>query len=289
MSPVARWRLSVLLGAALLGGCGRDESARWVGIEDGRLEFPLPRSMTVSHFMGSPNFQPKGGTGSFSIGERSTNWSPYAATLPDEIRQDLARFPHCTAPDIQQGRLSNGWQAAWADTVCHGHVSAPDVVFDVEGVRYVVSTSGGGPPIAEILEFVGRGRVVPLERRSSPAQDERKDPMREIDQLSGGPQIRRTLALGALSWIGLMFACVFLWRRGVRARIAAAVLCLLYAVFFGRFWAILAVTAYFGMPLFGVPGSAAVGAAFAFMLLAFGAAVLFARLRPPSNTQPPEP
>ena len=276
-----RLLLAVASMSALLSGCGGGGAPpQRIRIQEASLEFPLSKSMSATYFMGSPSFKWKGRSSSFSVGERSTNWSPYAATLSDEVRQFQAGVPHCVlTSEIRMQRLTNGWECAWAEMLCHESVPSPHIVCEAEARRYVVSVSGKDYSIPEILEFVGAGRVVPADQRAAIlAEAEKKsDPMREIDRISGGPQIRLTLLAGVLAWIGLMFACVFLWRGRKILRVAAVLLGLVYAMFFGPFWVGLVFSAFLGVPLFGIPGPVVVTAALGVMLLSLGVAARFAR------------
>jgi hypothetical protein len=266
------------LGAALLGGCGEAEPPRWVSIQGDGLEFLPPQGISVEHAFGSPRFHRRGRRGgSIGIAEISTNWSPYAETLFHEVRRNVAKAPRCSAPDATQGRLSNGWESAWTEMRCPEGPPRPIVIFAAEGKRYVVS--GDGFAIAEMLALAGSGRVLSPERRASLALGKRTGPMEDVDRISGGPAARRTLALAACAWIALAFAGAFLWRAGGAMRAAAGVLCLIYAVCFGPFWAGLLFMAFSGVALFGVPGPASVAAVLGLMLLSAAAAAVLSRRR----------
>lgn len=266
----------IALAAAALSGCGPKQT-QWVAIQEATLEFPLARGMRVNYFMGSPTFRWRGAH--IGVGERSTIHAPYAPTLTDEIRRELVRFPHCVLQgDIREQTLGNGWRSASAMTLCHGHVLHPSIQLQVGETRYVASVTGEGPPLPEILEFLGTGREVPPERQAALLEKNKPgSPAGEIDKLSGGPVIRRFLLLGVLAWLALPFACVSLWRRRGIWRAAAVLLCLAYAVSFGSFMALLAFVSFGGVELFGFPGPVALAAVFAFMLVSGLACWLLAR------------
>lgn len=235
----------------------------WENTSDDVIEFPAPKGLTIV-FDGSSDLK-------FMRDARSTlnvalidDGSP-SGRRSDSLRVEVEGFskpsPSCMDATPQEGRLDNGWNAAWIERQCRDKegraIPIGLVVYSAEGRRYLIS--GVGFSLAEVLAFAGRGRIIPPERRPTEAgkkkmEREAQEFAGEVDRVSGGPQIRSHLLFSVAAAVGLMLATVFLWRGGAVMRIVAVVLWLFYALRFGLRLVMLCFIAFSGVPLYGYPG-----------------------------------
>jgi hypothetical protein len=166
----------------------------WESTADDRLEFPVQKGMTLMiDGRGSPSYMRASGA---RLDVRPSGDAP-AADANSVLGGMLARGEKagCVhAPPVQE-KLENGWDALSAELKC-GANGVAMIACTVEGRVYVIS--GNGFSLADLRAFVQSGRVIPPERRPSPAavaqmEKEAGTFNKEVDRLSGGPSFRAGL------------------------------------------------------------------------------------------------
>ncbi|MDD2772466.1 MAG: hypothetical protein PHP45_02105 [Elusimicrobiales bacterium] len=246
--------LTPLLVVAHSQASNATQDTKWDSTSDNVLEFPPKKRMRKSDF---------GDDILYMRGDDSLSAyfiTPSSLSLLQEVerlKRPKVANSECTDAQIQEGRLKNGWEAAWVAQTCFNNRPYPEIVVDIEGGHYGIS--GNGLSISELLEYAGSGKIIPQEQRATRAEQkkrrEKPDIATQLDRLSGGPAIRRLILVTSAIPVILLFAGVFLWRKGRAARYFLITLWVIYFLLYGWRGILLIVMSGLlaGVGLFGFP------------------------------------